>query len=417
MRFSNAFLPTLRDSAQEKESISHVLMLRSGLIRMLTAGVYVYLPSGWRVLRRIEDIIRDELDKVGAQELLLSCLQPLDLWKLTGRDKDLGETMICFTDRRNRQLCLGPTHEEVITDLVKNNLTSYRQMPLTLYQIQTKFRDELRPRSGLMRTCEFIMKDAYSFDVDEASLDKNYKIMCDCYKRIFSRCGLDSLMVEADPGVIGGSVSHEFMVISENGEDKLFYCPDCKSATSYKEEKKTICPACKKAMILKTAIELGHTFKLGTKYSKVQNAQFLDSSGKRQPVIMGCYGIGVSRLMPAIIDQHNDEKGIIWPKEVAPFDAAIIIIDMFEARAVEFANKLYDDLRKDNIEVLLDDRDTRAGVKFNDVDLIGVPLKIVIGKDWLKSGEVELSFRSDKAKQLKINQQEIAAKIKELILE
>lgn len=415
MKLSNAFIPTLRDSAQEKEAVSHILMLRAGLIRMLTAGVYVYLPSGWRALRKIEDIIRQELDKAGCQELLLSCLQPLELWKVTGRDKDLGETLICFTDRKKRQLCLGPTHEEVITDLVKNNLSSYRQMPLILYQIQTKFRDELRPRSGLMRTCEFIMKDAYSFDVDEESLDRNYKKMCECYNRIFSRCGLDSFMVEADPGVIGGSISHEFMVLSENGEDKLHYCQNCNKAYAYKEEESRPCPGCKKTLALKTAIELGHTFKLGTKYSKVQNASFLDANGKRQPVIMGCYGIGVSRLMPAIIDQHHDEKGIIWPREVAPFDVAVVVIDAFDPKAADFANKLYNQLQAENIDVLLDDRDVRAGVKFNDVDLIGVPLRVIIGKDWKENGKIELSSRYDKSKALKLEEGQLLAKIKELI--
>lgn len=414
MRFSNAFIPTLKESPQETDSISHALMLRAGLIRMLTSGVYIYLPLGWRVLRRIQDIIRNELDKAGAQELLLPALQPLQLWKLTGRDKDLGQTLICFNDRKNRKLCLGPTHEEVITDLVKNNINSYRQMPVILYQIQTKFRDEIRPRGGLMRSCEFIMKDAYSFDVDETGLDKNYQSMCDCYNRIFTTLGLNSVMVQADPGVIGGSESHEFMVFSQSGEDKLHYCPACKKTFAFKEGQDS-CPQCKKDLTLKNAIELAHTFKLGTKYSKVQEATFLDEKGERLPVIMGCYGIGVSRLLPAIIDQHHDERGIIWPKEVTPFDVAITVLEFSNPKALELADKLASRLESSGKSVLLDDRDIRAGVKFNDIDLIGIPLRVIIGKEWIQNGNFEISFREDKSKTIMIKEPDVEAKIKSLL--
>jgi prolyl-tRNA synthetase len=414
MRFSKAFIPTLRDASQEADSISHSLMLRAGLMRMLTSGVYVYLPCAWAVLKKIEDIIRQELNSAGAQELLLSALQPLELWKLTGRDKELGQTLICFTDRRQRKLCLGPTHEEVITDLVKNNLSSYKQLPLILYQIQTKFRDEMRPRGGLMRSCEFIMKDAYSFDIDEQALDKNYRLMCESYKRIFSRCGLRSLMIEADPGVIGGSLSHEFMIISDSGEDKVFYCADCEEVLAYKEGAQAKCHGCNANMEIKNAIELAHTFKLGTKYSQVQNASFLDEKGKRRPVVMGCYGIGVSRLLPAIIDQHHDDKGIIWPQAVAPFDVAIVIIEASQTSALELAEKLSASIESLGKSVLLDDRDVRAGVKFNDIDLIGVPVRIIIGKDWLDNGQIEISLREDKSKTSKVTAEKAPAKLKEL---
>lgn len=414
MLFSNAFIPTLKESPQETDSISHSLMLRAGLIRMLTSGVYIYLPLGWRVLRRIQDVIRNELDRVGAQELLLPALQPLELWKLTGRDKDLGQTLICFNDRKNRKLCLGPTHEEVITDLIKNNINSYRQMPLILYQIQTKFRDELRPRGGLMRSCEFIMKDAYSFDVDETNLDKNYQLMCDCYKKIFSRLGLNSVMVEADPGVIGGSQSHEFMVFSQSGEDKLHYCPTCERTFAFKEGESS-CVKCKKELVLKSAIELGHTFKLGIKYSKVQEATFLAEKGERLPVTMGCYGIGVSRLLPTIIDQHHDEKGIIWPKEVAPFDVAITVVEFSTPKALELAGKLTSRIESLGKSVLLDDRDIRAGVKFNDLDLIGIPLRIIIGKRWLESADLEVTLRDDKSKTIMIKEPDVEARIKSLL--
>ncbi|MBU2541554.1 MAG: proline--tRNA ligase [Candidatus Omnitrophica bacterium] len=414
MRMSNAFIPTLRALSQEADSVSHILMLRAGLIRMLTAGVYVYLPCGWRVLKKIEDIIRDELDRVGAQELLLSALQPIDLWKMTGRDKELGQTLISFKDRKGRRLCLGPTHEEVITDLVKNNLSSYRQMPLMLYQIQTKFRDELRPRAGLMRSCEFIMKDAYSFDADEQSLDRNYEIICETYKRIFSRCGLDSIMIEADPGIIGGNLSHEFMVLSESGEDKILACPKCEKAFAYKEENDLTCPKCSQALNVKGAIEIGHTFKLGTKYSKVQNATFQDDEGKRRPILMGCYGIGVSRLLPAIIDQHHDEKGIIWPKDVSPYEVAIIVIET-KPKAAELANKIHSYIESLGKSVLLDERDISAGVKFNDLDLIGIPLRIIIGKDWFKNKTIEISYRDDKAKTIKLEETQLLTKLKQLL--
>jgi prolyl-tRNA synthetase len=415
MRLSNAFIPTLRESNQDKESISASLMLRSGLIRMLTSGVYVYLPSGYKALKKIQSIIREELDKVGCQELLLSVLQPIELWKLTGRDKELGQTLICFNDRKSRTLCLGPTHEEVITDLIKNNLFSYRQLPLIVYQIQTKFRDEIRPRAGLMRSCEFIMKDAYSFDIDDEGLDKNYRRMCDCYKKIFSRCGLNSYMLEADPGVIGGSMSHEFMVMSESGEDKLFFCESCDTAFAYQEGKSAMCPECKKSLVTKNAIELGHTFKLGTKYSKVQNATILDDQGKRRTLIMGCYGIGVSRLLPAIIDVHHDDKGIIWPKQVSPFDVAIVVIDISKPEALAFANKLYSQLESSSKDVLLDDRDVRAGVKFNDIDLIGAPIRVIIGKDWENSKEIEISLRGEKNTTLKTKEVDALENILSLI--
>ncbi|HTZ11343.1 MAG TPA: proline--tRNA ligase, partial [Candidatus Margulisiibacteriota bacterium] len=337
MLWSKTFIPTLKENPQEAESDSHRLLLRAGLIRMLMAGAYSYLPLGLKVLNNIERIIREELDSVGAAEVLLPALQPIELWKKSGRDKDIGEVMVRFTDRRGRDIGLGPTHEEVITDLVKNNLSSYRQLPIILYQIQTKFRDELRPRFGLVRACEFIMKDAYSFDRDEAGLDKNYQLIFEAYQRIFKRCGLHTVTTEADSGVMGGKVSHEFMVPAESGEDVILSCPSCGFAETFAGKEKENCPKCKGPLKKLNTIEVGHIFKLGTKYSVSLGANFLDSDGKQKAVIMGCYGIGVSRLISAVIEQNHDANGIIWPEEVTPYKALILPLEVSDKRCLETA--------------------------------------------------------------------------------
>lgn len=373
--------------------MSHKLLLRAGLVRMLFAGAYSYLPLGLRVLDNIENIVRQEMNACGASELLLPALQPQEIWQRTGRDKDIGEVMIKFTDRRGRKVCLGPTHEEIITDLVGKQLSSYKQLPVLLYQIQTKFRDEIRPRFGLIRACEFIMKDAYSFDKDEAGLDKNYQIMYAGYKRIFERCGLQILITEADSGMMGGKVSHEFMVPAADGEDVVLVCPECRSTKTFKEGDKEDCAKCGKQAKKVNCIEVGHIFKLGTKYSAALAAQFLDAQGKLNPVIMGCYGIGVSRLVSAIIEQNNDEFGIIWPKEVAPYKAIILPLDVNEAKIMETAGSIYQELSDNGIEVLLDDRDERAGVKFKDAELIGIPVHITIGAKTLALNKIEVKSR------------------------
>ncbi len=397
MYWSKGFIPTLKEVPGEAESISHQLMLRAGLIRMLMAGAYSYLPFGLRALNNIQTIIRQEMNAAGANELLLPALQPLELWSRTGRDKTIGEVMIRFTDRRGRNICLGPTHEEVITDLVANHVSSYKQLPLVLYQIQTKFRDEIRPRFGLVRCCEFIMKDAYSFDQDEAGLDKNYNCMLEAYKRIFKRCGLDCVVVEADSGVMGGNVSHEFMVPAACGEDIVWVCPQCKTPKPFKDEPARQC-ACGTAMEKRNTIEIGHIFKLGTKYSSLLNANFLDAQGKQQPVIMGCYGIGVSRMIATVIEQNHDQAGIIWPKEVAPFDVMVIPLDVTNAAMMEKARGVYAALTGAGKNVLLDDRDERAGVKFKDADLVGIPLQVIIGKETLNKGTLELKERATGSK-------------------
>jgi prolyl-tRNA synthetase len=392
MYWTKTFIPTIKEIPQEAECGSHQLMLRAGLTRMLMSGAYTYLPLGLKVLNNIQSIVREEMNAANANELLLPALQPLELWQKTGRDKVIGEVMIKFTDRRGRNLCLGPTHEEVITDLVRQHVSSYKQLPLVLYQIQTKFRDEIRPRFGLVRACEFIMKDAYSFDADEAGLNKNYSLMHEAYKRIFKRCGLDFISVEADSGVMGGKVSHEFMVPASCGEDIVLVCPKCKLAKPFKEEK-VKCPQCGVELERVNSIEVGHIFQLGTKYSESLGANFLDSKGVLKPVIMGCYGIGVSRLVAAIIELNHDQLGIIWPREIAPYDVLIIPLEVSNSQIMEKAAEINELLVKQGRKVLVDDRDERAGVKFKDADLIGIPVHLVLGKEFLKNANLELKLR------------------------
>lgn len=353
---------------------------------MASSGIYSYLPLGLKVLRKINNIIRKHMDSSGAQEIFMSALQPMDIWRQTGRDKDLAEVMFKFKDRKGRELCLGPTHEEEVTEIARRGVSSYKQMPFILYQIQTKFRDEPRPRFGLMRSSEFIMKDAYSFDRDEAGLDKNYQKMLACYKDIFKACGLDFIISEADSGAMGGSVSHEFMVKSDIGEDTLFYCAACKK---YFKDKKN-CPACTSKLKEEKMIEIAHIFKLGTKYSLAQQALFLDDKGKRKPIIMGCYGIGVSRLLAAIAEVCSDDKGFIWPKGVSPYEATLAVLD---DSLIEDAAKLAQDIEIRGLSVLVDERKGPAGVKFNDAYLIGNPYILIIGKNYLKNKNIDLEVR------------------------
>ncbi len=417
MFWSKTFIPTQKETPQEAECASHKLLLRAGLIRMLMAGVYSYLPLGVKVLDNIQRIVRQEMDSCGASQVLLPALQPLELWFRSGRDKDIGDVMVRFTDRRGRSICLGPTHEEVITDLVKNHVSSYRQLPLILYQIQTKFRDEIRPRFGLIRACEFIMKDAYSFDKDEAGLERSYQAMHDAYQRIFKRCGLEILTTEADPGVMGGNISHEFMVSAQDGEDLVLLCPKCKSARTFslpaieakmggsriagKEGEKENCAKCAVKLDKINTIEVGHFFKLGTKYSSLLGANFLNSDGKLNPIIMGCYGIGVSRLISAIIEQNHDAEGIIWPKEISPYKVIVLPLDTTEEKIMKLACSFYKELEQHGVETLLDDRDERAGVKFKDADLLGIPLEVIIGQESLEKNTIELKIRRNHKKIIK----------------
>jgi prolyl-tRNA synthetase len=548
MRWTKYFIPTLKEVPSEAEAVSHRLMIRSGLIRKLVSGAYTYLPLGLRVLKKVQDIIREEMNDAGAIELFMPSMQPVELWHESGRFKDLGEDLITYKDRHNRVIVFGPTHEEVITDLVKNHVNSYKQLPITFYQIQTKFRDEVRPRFGVIRSREFIMKDAYSFDRDWQGLDVSYKKMYEAYERIFNRCGLKAIPVEADSGIMGGDVSHEFMVIAENGEDLLAHCSSCGYAASIAiaeaksiehrvesieqsakaieevetpgvstiekvggflkvkseqmvktliylaDEKpvavlirgdhdaneakikkylkcvklemagedvikkvtggpigfsgpvglkevrviadssikaminfvtgankkdrhyintnmdrdfrisewadlrviteKDLCPKCNKSIKIEHAIEMGHVFKLGLKYSKAMKAEFVDEDGKLNPIVMGCYGIGVNRIMATAVEIHNDNKGMIWPLAIAPFQVLIIPINYKGEGVKKAADAIYEELNKAGIETLLDDRDESAGIKFNDAELIGIPFSIVIGDRGLKKGNLEIKIRA-----------------------
>lgn len=393
MLFSKSFIPIVREDPSGAESISHKLCIKSGLVSALSSGIFTYLPLGYRVLNNIQSIIRKHMSAAGALELLMPALQPMTLWESTGRNKTLEDVMITFHDKKNRHLCLGPTHEEVITDIAKRYVSSYKQVPLILYQIQTKFRDEIRPRFGLIRSCEFIMKDAYSFDRDEPALDVVYQRMLEAYKAIFDEIGLTYVVQDADVGAMGGSMSHEFLVPAEAGEDTVHYCSACAKYVT-----KAACPSCGAAAQQKKALEIGHIFKLLLKYSSVLEACFLDEDGKRKPFVMGCYGIGVSRLIPAVIEQNHDAKGIIWPYRIAPFKAIIMNLSAGNPEAKELSLSLYRFLTGKGIDVLYDDRDVSAGEKFNDSALLGIPYSIIIGKA-LKEGAVEIETRRTAQKQ------------------
>jgi len=377
MRWSNYFIPTLKEAPKEAESVSHKLMLRGGFIDKVASGVYTYLPLGYRVLKKVENIVREEMNNSGCVEILMPSLQPSSLWKESGRYEKMGKDMIMFVDRHKREMIFGPTHEEVITDLVRKYVRSWKQLPLLLYQIQTKFRDEIRPRFGVIRAREFLMKDAYSFDVDEKGLDESYQKMKQAYIRIFSRCGLKTTIQTADSGVIGGKFSEEF--IAEGNLSEL---------------------------------EVGHIFKLGTEYSTSMNAKFIDKNGKEKPIVMGCYGIGISRIVAAVIEGSYDERGIIWPVSVAPFQ--VIVIPVVEENYVrEMAEKIYNNLLKKRIEVLIDDRNETAGVKFAEAELIGIPIIIVVGKK-IKEGKVEVRKRKEK-RYKEVNAENVSDIVSDLI--
>lgn len=568
MRWTQSLIPTLKEDPQDAEVISHKLMVRAALVRKLFSGAYSYLPLGLKVLQKVSNIIREEMNSKGAQEVLLPAMHPPDLWKKTGRYELLGPVLIKFRDRHNKELVLGPTHEEIITDLVANNVKSYKDLPLTLYQIQTKFRDEPRPRFGVMRTSEFIMKDAYSFDRDIEGMEVSYKKMYDAYCRIFERCGLPYIPVEADPGMMGGSVSHEFMVPSDAGEDQIVVCQKCKYAASthvaacktvpgprspkpekklpiaqvetpgistiekvseflkveqarlvkmllYKADDKIVaflvrgdfeanetklknylkcnvleladektietitgapvgfsgpvglkniriiadnsvkelvnfvagankkdahlvnvnidrdfetkefadlrtitaqdkCPACGKQIDIKRAIEVGHTFKLGTKYSNSLDARVLDADGKTIPVIMGCYGIGVTRIIPTLIETSNDKDGIIWPLSIAPYQILIVSLNIANKKIKEISDEIYSKLTGKGYDVLYDDRDISAGIKFKDADLVGIPIQIVIGEKNAKKNIVELKTRIDR-KVVEVKVSDVEPHLKQLL--
>ncbi len=401
MKQSILFIPTLRDDPKEAEINSHKLMLRAGYIKQVAAGIYSYLPLALRSLRKVEKIIRKELDTIGCAELLMPALQPSELWLESGRWNQYGDTLMRMKDRHDRDFALGPTHEEIITYIVRDVLNSYKKLPISLYQIQTKFRDELRPRFGLMRGREFIMKDAYSFHSNELSLNEAYEDFRQIYSNIFTKCGLKFRAVEADSGNIGGSESCEFMALTDIGEDTIVYSDTSDFASNIevhnlKEGEPS--PDGIGTILHAKGIEVGHVFKLGTKYSNAMKAQFTNEDGNREDILMGCYGLGVSRVLMAVIEQNNDVSGIIWPKSIAPFDIHIILINPKDKDQLSLSNHLEQALSKLDLDVLVDDRNERPGVKFIESDLIGIPLRITIGKN-INNGFVEVKFRHQKEKQ------------------
>ena len=404
MFWSKVFLPTLKDTPQDAEVISHQLMLRAGMIRRVTSGIYTWLPIGLKVLRKVENIVREEMDASGAQEVLMPMVQPKELWEETQRWEKMGPELLRIQDRHERDFCLGPTHEEVITDLIRNNIKSYKELPLNLYQIQTKFRDEVRPRYGVMRGREFLMKDSYSFNLDEDSLNESYVLMKEAYKKILDRLGLQFKIVKADSGAIGGDTSEEFHVLAENGEDTIAISDSSDFAINTElllEEGENIeslqgkpSPDGEGIIEIKKGIEVGHIFQLGKVYTDAMKANVLDNEGKAQNLYMGCYGIGVSRLVAAAIEQNNDDKGIIWPEAMTPFEVNIIAIGFDKDEKIAKASTdLYSKLSSMGYEVMLDDRKDGYGIKMKDAELIGVPINIIIGKQYLQSNEVELKHR------------------------
>src|SRR3989339_253740 len=415
MKMSHLFAPTLREDPGEAEIVSHKLMLRAGMIRKLAAGVYSLLPLGLRVIQKVSNIIREELNRAGAQEIFLPVLLPSELWKETGRWDVYGKELFRVKDRHDREFCLGPTHEEIITDIARNNIRSYKQLPINLYQIQTKFRDEIRPRFGVMRSREFMMKDAYSFHADQECLNKEYKNMYETYCRIFDRIGFKYKVVDADSGIMGGGFSQEYMVLADTGEEEIFYCEECSYAVSSEAKKSDDCPKCKGKSLNKTrGIEVGHIFQLGTKYSEGMKATYLDENNNEQPFIMGCYGIGVGRTAAAAIEQSHDKDGIIWPMAIAPYKIIIVPVNAEDPEQFVAAEKIYNELT-DQVgdDIAFDDRAGRLGMKLKDADLIGFPVKIIIGKG-LKEGKFELKIRATGEVKL-VDKDNIFPVLKELI--
>ena len=418
MRLSRYFLPTLKETPAEAQIVSHRLMLRAGMIKQASAGIYSWLPFGFRVLKRIEQIVREEQDRAGVHEMLMPTIQSADLWRESGRYDDYGKEMLRIKDRHERDMLYGPTNEEVVTDIFRYYVKSYRSVPLMLYHIQWKFRDEVRPRFGVMRGREFLMKDAYSFDVDFAASRHSYNKMFLSYLRTFDRMGLRAIPMAADTGPIGGDLSHEFIILADTGESEVF-ChrqwltldlrrddvgydqnlddviasfTDLYAATDEKHDAAN-CPVDEDELVTARGIEVGHIFHFGTKYSKALGAMLTTPEGGQVPAEMGSYGIGVSRLVGAMIEANHDDKGIIWPEAVAPFTVGLINLRSGDAACDAACEDAYTKLKDAGIEVLYDDRDERAGVKFADMDLIGLPWQLAIGPRGVKAGIVELKYR------------------------
>lgn len=431
MRFSRLYVPTSKEAPKDAVLASHIYLSRAGFISQVASGLYNYLPLGKRVLKKIESIINEEMTRVYAQEVELSFVTPIEFWEESGRADKFGKELLRFKDRKENSFVLGPTHEEMMVNIVRNKINSYKQLPLNLYQIKTKFRDEARPRFGVMRGREFLMKDGYSFHSSVEDLDREFDTMEASYKIILTRLGLDYRVVEADSGAIGGSGSKELMVIADSGEDTIAVCDSCEYGanievfmdleneddeaeaqvyTDIKELKgDDNCPHCSGKLSLTKGIEVGHIFKLGTTYSKPLGCTYLDENGKSQDMIMGTYGMGVSRLMAAVIEQHNDENGCIWTPATAPYMVNILVSNIKDEEQVTYAEELYKELCNQGVEVIIDDRKERFGFKMKDAELIGFPYTLIIGKN-LADGIVQIAPRSAKEK-IEVNKDEVLAKI------
>ena len=421
MYFSKLFVPTTRQDPSDAELISHKLMVRSGMIKKTAAGIYNWLPIGYRVLKKVENIVRKNLDYFGAQEILMPMVQPAELWKESLRFDQYGKELLKFKDRSERDFVLGPTHEEIICEIFRSYPISYKELPINLYQIQTKFRDEIRPRFGVMRCREFLMKDAYSFDIDEKGMEKSYENMKDAYISTFDDIGLDYRIVKADAGNIGGDVSEEFHIIADSGEDLLAISDASDFAANvevleYEKDPSELdgqpSPDGKGKLIIKRGIEVGHIFQLGQKYSEKMSVSIKDSSGKGIDSFMGCYGIGVSRIVAAAIEQNHDDKGIIWPYAIAPFHVNVICLDPKKEEVLKECESVYQIIKDAGHDVLLDDRDIRAGQKFTDNEILGVPFSIVIGPKNFSNNSFEFVIRKTN-KKLDLNIDEIKQRLEE----
>jgi len=419
--FSKLFVPTTRQDPSDAELISHKLMVRSGMIKKTAAGIYNWLPLGYKVLKKVENIVRKNLDGFGGQEILMPMVQPAELWKESLRFDQYGKELLKFKDRSERDFVLGPTHEEIICEIFRSYPISYKDLPINLYQIQTKFRDEIRPRFGVMRCREFLMKDAYSFDIDEKGMEMSYKNMKEAYVSTFDDIGLDYRIVKADAGNIGGDVSEEFHIIADSGEDLLAISDSSDFAANvevleYEKDPSELdgepSPDGKGKLIIKRGIEVGHIFQLGQKYSEKMSVSIKDSSGQSIDVFMGCYGIGVSRIVAAAIEQNHDDKGIIWPYAIAPFHVNIICLDPKKDEVLKECESVYQILKDAGHDVILDDRDMRAGQKFTDNEILGIPYSIVIGPKNFSNNNFEFVIRNTNEK-LDLSIDEIKQKMEE----
>ena len=407
MYFSKLFVPTVKEDPSDAELISHKLMVRSGMIKKTAAGIYSWLPIGLKVLKKVEEIVRKNLNNFDAEEILMPMVQPAELWKESGRYGEYGKELLKFDDRSNRGFVLGPTHEEIICEIFRSHPKSYKDLPVNLYQIQTKFRDEIRPRFGVMRSREFLMKDAYSFDIDEKGLVKSYGKMKDAYISIFNEIGLDYRIVKADSGNIGGDVSEEFHILANSGEDLIAVSDSSDFAANVEvlnydkdpselEGKKS--PDGKGKLKIKRGIEVGHIFQLGQKYSQAMNVGVKDMNGNSIHPFMGCYGIGVSRIVAAAIEQNHDDRGIQWPDKITPFGVNIICLDPESDEIMKVCSEIYSILQKSGFDPLLDDRDIRAGIKFKEHELLGIPYSIIIGPNNFKNTKLEFGIRAQNEK-------------------